>query len=454
MVAEQKEFGRETAEYLESNEVYDLFSYMLREVIANQPAKLYEHLRQILRRKPPVCACVLGPPGMNRAKYAAALAKKFGVAHIAVGQMLAALAKQKPQVADDINAGNLVDNDMVIGVVKAEIQRYNKTGWILEGFPRTKIQAQAICTRETGFPLDAVILLHTGEKAIMDNFASKIAPASLSQPDREDLIQSRFQQYQRHVISVAELFKNVVRHIEVTGGDAGLQAVVEVMAGNIPLRKHANAPLRPSRVCIVGACASGRTTVARTIAVQKGVVHVEVAKLLRNQTRGNAGEPIPPEWVSDEEVCALVGSRLNETDCRRRGWVLDGFPRTPGQAEFLRQSHLWPSRVVHLRVSADVAAQRIANRKIDPLTGSVYYKSPNNPKIEERLRQAACDSPENIVGRIKLHMENVDKTLQAFRVVASHVNGDNEEGDVVAAVLENIDEPLPSELAQDMSENS
>mmetsp|Transcript_14053 Transcript_14053/g.38642 ORF Transcript_14053/g.38642 Transcript_14053/m.38642 type:complete len:471 (-) Transcript_14053:72-1484(-) len=452
LVAEQREFGEQTADYLEANEVHDLFGHLLRQVVVNQPPadKLIKFIQDQLRSKPPLAVCVLGPPGISRVKYCAQIAAEYKVQHIHVGKLLATLARSKKEIKEAMDNGSLVDDAVVIEAVSAEMHKYAKTGWVLDGFPRTKVQAKAICTRETGFAVDKVLLLHTGEDAIRANFMAKIAAAGYSTADREDLINSRLQQYQRHVISIAELFKNVIRQIEVNAGEEGFDGIMSVIKGNLHVRPYANVPLRSNRICLVGACSSGRTTAAKSVAKQYGLVHVDVATLLRKhqQAKGQQLETVPPEWVSDEELCSIVGHRLGDVDCMRKGWVLDGFPKTTAQGEFLRQSHLWPTRMVHLQISLDTALARSADRQVDPLTGAAYYKPPANTAILGRLVTADYDVPDKVKERFKQHLDTIDHVMRTFPVVSSTVPAEEGALEVANMVFEKIDEPLPTEMAQ------
>lgn len=447
MVAEQREFGTSTADFLEANEVYDLFAHLLRQVVVNQPDNPIMFLQEQLRNKPPLAVCVIGPPGINRSKYCQMLEQEYKIKHIHVGKLL----RQKKELKEQIDAGALIDDSIVISAVQAETTKAAKTGWVLDGFPRTKVQAQTLALKETGFALDKVILLHTGEKAIRQRYAAKVAAAGFSAAEREDLINARLQQYQRHVISIAEFFKNIVRQIEVSGDDTTFDLVVSTIKSSLHVRPYANAPLRSHRVCIVGACGSGRTTQCRAVARQYGLVHVDVAVLVRKhqQEKNTLADGTPPEWMSDEELCAIVGRRLNDIDCVRKGWVLDGFPKTSAQGEFLRQSHHWPTRIVHVAVSEETAVTRTAERKVDPATGAAYYKVPQNPAVAARLVTADYDEPDKVRARYGLHVENVDRVLQTFPVVGSTIVGEGDIAEVTGLVYQKINEPLPTELAQD-----
>lgn len=449
MVAEQREAGAQTAEYLEANEVHDLFASLLRQVIVHQPANPMKFLQEQLRAKPPLSVCVIGPPGINRSKYCAKIAEEYlsPAKHIHVGKLL----RQRKELKDIIEAGELVDDKIVIEVVQAELKKHRTTGWVLDGFPRTRVQAQTLSNKDIGFCLDKILLLNTGEKVIRERYALKMAGLAGAEGAKEELVNTRLQQYQRHVISIVELFKNVIRQIQVSPGDDDQDLTYNTIKSNLHVRPYSNAPLRSSRVCVVGPCGSGRSSQCKLIAKKYGLVHVDLAPLIRAYQKANGMriEDIPPEFMSDEELCSVVGRRLNQTDCLRKGWVLDGFPKTPAQAEFLRQSHLWPSRLVQIKIDEEEVVNRVSSRRIDPITCIAYYRNPNSVAVRQRLVQADFDQTANVKARVRMHNDNIDRVCATFPMVASSVSGGLDISEVTRNIFSKLDQPLPSELAQD-----
>jgi len=443
MVAEQREVGAKTAEFLEANEVYDLFGQLLRQVVVHQPANPIKFLQEQLKTRPPLSVCIIGPPGINRSKYCSQIAQDYLTPskHIHVGKLL----RQRKELKDVIESGALVDDQIVIDIVHAELKKHAKTGWVLDGFPRTKVQALTMAGKDLGFCLDKILLLNTGESVIRQRYAQKMGD------DKEDLINNRLQQYQRHVISLVELFKNVIRQIEVTSGDDDQGLTYNTIKANLHVRPYSNAPLRSPRICVVGPCGSGRTLQCKLIAKQYGVQHIDLAPLIRayQKASGMTIEDIPPEFMSDEEICSIVGKRLKQTDCMRKGWVLDGFPKTAAQAEFLRQSHMWPTRLVQIKIDEEEIVTRVSHRRIDPVTCIAYYKNPNSVAVRQRLIQAEFDQPANVKARFKTHNDNVDRVVQTFPLLASAVVGNAEISEVTKNIFGRLDQPLPTELAQD-----
>jgi adenylate kinase len=449
--AEQRDFAQKTTEYLESNEVYDLFQDLLRQLVVHQPDQPIKFLQEQLKAKPPLSVCVIGPPGINRTKYCAQIAQDFSIKHIHVGKLLRA----KKELKEVIEAGDLVDDKVVIDTVKAELAKA-KNGWVLDGFPRTKVQAQALTPKEAGYCLDKVLLLYTGEAAIRKRYAAKVAAQGFSAAEKEDLINTRLQLYQRHVISIVELYKNIIRQVEVSASDDDQNLVYSVIQRNLHVRAHSNAPLRAHRICIIGPPGSGRTSQARALAKVYGLVHVDLAPLLTKfqQQKGVQVEELPPERIGDEALCAMVGKRLNEIDCCRKGWILDGFPKTQAQAEFLRQSHLWPTRIVALQLSEEDVISRASIRRIDPVTKAAYYKPPANVEVRQRLVQAEYDSTDMVRARYQMHYENLEKVRSAFPLMYTTVLGDALTQEVTMEIQTVIDKAMPHELAQDASNNA
>jgi len=447
MVPEQHEFGLETSEYLEANEVYDLFAHLLRQVIINQPEKPLQFLQDELRNRPPLAVCVIGPAGINRSKYCQQIASDFGIKLIHVGNLLRSKYKDLFESA----GGVLLEDEIVIPLVKTAIKMAQNSGWVLDGFPRTKVQAQALTMRETGFCLDKVLLLHAGEKTIRQHFSTKFKSGGHTAAEKEDLINTRLQQYNRHIVSIVELYKNVIRQIEVSGADDDTNPVYDIIRQNLHVRPYSYAPMRSHRICIIGACSSGRTTQCQAIAKGYGLVHIDPAKLmLQHQKKsGQFPEEVPLEYVGDEELCKVVGKRLNEIDCLRKGWVLDGFPKTKAQAEFLRQAHLWPTRLISVVLDEESVQERALSRRVDPVTCAAYYRTPTNEKVAARLVHAEYDQPDKLKERYVLHMQRLEKVAQSFPLAFRTVNGDLDIGDVTQEIKDRVNKPSPSELAQD-----
>lgn len=116
---------------------------------------------------------LVGPPGAGKGTQAARLVAAHGVPHISTGDMLRAAVKQGTalgQQADAfMKAGKLVPDELVIAMALERIQAPDCAGgFLLDGFPRTKPQAEAldIALTKAGIALDAVVLIEVPDELI------------------------------------------------------------------------------------------------------------------------------------------------------------------------------------------------------------------------------------------------------------------------------------------------
>ena len=107
---------------------------------------------------------LMGPPGAGKGTQAANLVKKFSIPHISTGDMFRAAIKEGTELGKKakacIDAGNLVPDEITIGIVKERLSQEDcKNGFILDGFPRTVDQADALkgILTELGLSLKSVL---------------------------------------------------------------------------------------------------------------------------------------------------------------------------------------------------------------------------------------------------------------------------------------------------------
>ena len=125
---------------------------------------------------------LLGPPGAGKGTQAQRLVHKYGIVQLSTGEMLrAAVAAQTPvglQAKDIMAGGGLVPDEIVIGIISDRLDQPDmKNGFILDGFPRTVPQAEALddLLKKKHMRLDAVVELRVNESALLNRVETRVA---------------------------------------------------------------------------------------------------------------------------------------------------------------------------------------------------------------------------------------------------------------------------------------
>ena len=125
---------------------------------------------------------LLGPPGAGKGTQAQRLVHRYSIVQLSTGEMLrAAVAAETPvglRAKDIMASGSLVPDEMVIGIISDRLDQPDmKNGFILDGFPRTVPQAEALdeLLKKKHMKLDAVIELRVNESALLSRVETRVA---------------------------------------------------------------------------------------------------------------------------------------------------------------------------------------------------------------------------------------------------------------------------------------
>ena len=164
------------------------------------------------------------------------------------------------------------------------------------------------------------------------------------------------------------------------------------------------------RLILLGAPASGKGTQAAVLTEKFGVPKISTGDMLR--AAAAAGTELGKEadslmkagkLVPDSVVIGLVKERLAQADAKK-GFILDGFPRTVPQAEALEAvlSSLGTplEKVVQIDVSRDLLEERATLRRTDIRTGHIYQLKYSPPPLGAELDHRADDQPETVKKRL------------------------------------------------------
>lgn len=123
---------------------------------------------------------LLGPPGSGKGTQAAALVSAFGIPHVSTGDILREAVREGTplgrRASDYMNRGDLVPDEVMIGLVDERLARNDcRPGFLLDGFPRTVPQAEALekTLAARGAPLDAVVSIEVSEEEVVRRIAGR-----------------------------------------------------------------------------------------------------------------------------------------------------------------------------------------------------------------------------------------------------------------------------------------
>ncbi|MGQ9478551.1 MAG: adenylate kinase family protein [Thermoproteota archaeon] len=181
------------------------------------------------------------------------------------------------------------------------------------------------------------------------------------------------------------------------------------------------------RLVILGPPGSGKGTYASRLSPRLGVPRISTGDIFRGEIRNNTdlGREIS-KYVSngmlvpDDVVNRVMEKRLFQEDCKR-GFILDGYPRTVKQAEFL-DGITSIDFVINLNVPDDVIVRRLSSRLICRRCGAIYNTLTLKPRVDYvcdvcggELYQRDDDKPEVVRERIRLSKIETAPVLQYYR---------------------------------------
>ena len=155
------------------------------------------------------------------------------------------------------------------------------------------------------------------------------------------------------------------------------------------------------RLILLGAPGAGKGTVAKLLTAMDGAVQISTGDILRaavaaGSDLGKKAEAAMKagDLVSDDLIMGIMGERLKEDDCKK-GYLLDGFPRTIPQAEALKELLVSIDEeldfVVNIDVPRDVILDRLTTRRTCTDCGSIYNVKSNPPKSEGKCDDCGGD---------------------------------------------------------------
>jgi len=165
----------------------------------------------------------MGPPGAGKGTQASLLAESRGLHKLSTGDMLRSHVKQGTELGvrakSLMEEGVLVPDDLIIAMVRAELEKMPTVRVLLDGFPRTTGQAEALdaLLADLGTPIDVVVELRVDSDELIRRLLGR-AVAEGRSDDNEDTIRTRMQVYMELTRPLLDYYRATGKLRRVDGG--------------------------------------------------------------------------------------------------------------------------------------------------------------------------------------------------------------------------------------------
>ena len=167
---------------------------------------------------------------------------------------------------------------------------------------------------------------------------------------------------------------------------------------------------------LLGAPGAGKGTQAEILCKKLGIPSISTGNILRAAIKDGTPTGLKAksfmdagQLVPDEVIIGIIGERLAQSDCAK-GYILDGVPRTIGQAEAMEKAGIKIDAVVAIEISEEEILRRMSGRRVCEACGASYNLEAVPPKVEGicdncggKLIQRKDDTPETVRERLKVY---------------------------------------------------
>ena len=194
----------------------------------------------------PVNVILLGPPGAGKGTQAQLLAKSRNMVQLSTGDMLRAArtsgTEMGKRVAEVMDKGELVTDDIVIGLIEEQLTTVKADGFIFDGFPRTLAQADALgaLLDKAGQRLDAVVAMEVDDEVLVERILNRAKEAQAAgQPvradDNADSLKLRLMEYYKKTSPLMGYYhaKGALRHVDAMGSIDSIAAEMSAIVAKL-----------------------------------------------------------------------------------------------------------------------------------------------------------------------------------------------------------------------------
>ena len=207
-------------------------------------------------------------------------------------------------------------------------------------------------------------------------------------------------------------------------------------------------------IIMLGAPGAGKGTQAAVLCEHFGIPTISTGNMIREALKNGTEMGLKAKsymddgkLVPDEVVIGIVKERLSEDDCKK-GFILDGFPRTIPQAEALDKMGVDIKYVINIDVPDESIIKRMSGRRVCENCGRPYHIESLKPQKDGvcddcggTLVQRKDDHPDTVLARLSVYHKETEPLADYYKKQGKLVNveGQNTVADTTAAVLKAIE---------------
>lgn len=204
------------------------------------------------------------------------------------------------------------------------------------------------------------------------------------------------------------------------------------------------------KLILLGAPGAGKGTQAEKIVDKYGIPAISTGNIIRAALKEGTEMGLKAksymeagQLVPDEVVIGIIQDRLKEDDCKK-GFILDGFPRTIPQAQALEDMGVEIDKVLDIEVADEAITKRMSGRRVCSKCANSYHLEYKKPKVEGicdacggELVQRKDDAPETVQARLAEYHEMTEPLKDFYKGLGKLVivEGQEEVADTTALVF-------------------
>lgn len=167
---------------------------------------------------------LFGPPGAGKGTQSKKIIDKYKLTHISTGDILRKAIAAKTALgvlaASYIDDGNYVPDDVAIDIIKEELDKHaNPNGFIFDGFPRTRFQAEKFSgiLSKFGGDVNVMISLDVQEYELIERLNNRAKESGRPDDRAEDIIKKRIEIYNNRTALIADFYKSLGKYESING---------------------------------------------------------------------------------------------------------------------------------------------------------------------------------------------------------------------------------------------